>query len=710
MDSVSEEFSGIRKTYKISYSHPDSLPARDSWGIDHWGFYNHNSGKCQTGSGDRNTLLPLTNISGTNYGGADRSCDTAKVKFGMIDSIIYPTGGYTKFTYESNDFSHTQVNWVITINYINMNTDAIHQCYQSPDSSTIKSFYVDHEQYVTFNMNSHTCGNPQDGLQAYVGVQGVNNFFRQWKLSSNYDSTILWLDSGHYQLFAWADAPDNYAQIQAIWKNCDTTINSDTIYYQYGGGVRIKRIINFDGRQSSIRHFIYRLSSNNSYSSGTLMGVLPEYTFTSIRNYGYTIPGYDYDAYVCSVPYITLTANTVRQQGVTHGNHVGYSEVTELLGENGENGKIIHGYRVLSDIGGDYFPFPPKTNLEWERGMETSTITYNRNGSKRKEEYNYYQSTDINSPYNFHSIYAVKMGWRVNWQGLIIIPSDWLSQFSFAPYENYCGWTYKYKTVTITRDTLGLNPINDSINFYYEHPNNNLQITKISHFNSDGVEKIRRFRYPEDYSGIGSDTYGYALSMMRDSLHMIKSVIEYLESERKTNDTTEMITEGNINLYSRYSTSDFLDINPYKSLGLETITPISLSSFTKSSINNSGQFAYDSHFLTNKVTYDLFDKYGNLLHYFKTDNIPISYNWGYNNSFLITKAVNSSYDPNNNYSGSTAQVTRYYYDHPLIGVSRIVDLNGHSTYYYYDSLGRLNLIKNDDNNILKKIDYHYKTN
>ena len=78
-----------------------------------------------------------------------------------------------------------------------MNTDAIHQCYQSPDSSTIKSFYVDHEQYVTFNMNSHTCGNPQDGLQAYVGVQGVyNNFFRQWKLSSNYDSTILWLDSG----------------------------------------------------------------------------------------------------------------------------------------------------------------------------------------------------------------------------------------------------------------------------------------------------------------------------------------------------------------------------------------------------------------------------------------------------------------------------------------------------------------------------------
>ena len=82
------------------------------------------------------------------------------------------------------------------------------------------------------------------------------------------------------------------------------------------------------------------------------MGVLLSILLLLIRNYGYTIPGYDYDAYVCSVPYITLTANTVRQQGVTHGNHVGYSEVTELLGENGENGKIIHGYRVLSILGG----------------------------------------------------------------------------------------------------------------------------------------------------------------------------------------------------------------------------------------------------------------------------------------------------------------------------------------------------------------------
>ena len=444
-------------------------------------------------------------------------------------------------------------------------------------------------------------------------------------------------------------------------------------------------------------------------SSGTLMGTIPGYMFGSIRNYGYESPGGG-GVFTCSSPYLTLTANTTRQQQVTHGNHVGYSEVTELLGEKGENGKIVHNYCVLSDVGGDYLPFPPKTSLEWERGMETSTITYNLNGHKRKEEYNYYQSTNKNSSYNFHSIGAVKVGWWSKWCGMGVQPIDWFNEFSFGPYEIYCGWTYKYKTIAITYDTTGSNPVYDSICYYYEHPDHDLQATKISHINSDGEEKIKRFKYPKDYTGIGSDAYGFALTMMRDSLHMINPTIEYLESERKTSDTTELILGGNINLYSRYSTNDFMAINPYKSIGLETVTPISLSSYTKSAINNNGQFTYDSRFLTNKVTYDLFDRCGNLLHYFKTDNIPISYNYGYNNSFLITKAVNSSYDQTNTYLSPSTQVTRYYYNHPLIGVSRILDPNGHSTYYYYDPLGRLNLIRNDDQNILQKVDYHYKTN
>jgi YD repeat-containing protein len=702
MDSINEKNSGISKTYKMFYYHHNELPARSSWCLDHWGYFNSNP---------NHTLIPSTNISGTYYGGADRTCDTSKVKFGMIDSIVYPTGGNSKFYYEANDFFHTQSGPVITINYKDLNTDVFRQCGAPIDDTIFKGFYVDHDQYVAFDINTGKCGNPQDGLQAYVGVLKDSQVIHSWSNLSN-TTKNLFLSAGNYRLFASAEVSNNFATIEALWQNCDTTVYQDTVYYQFGGGVRIKRIVDFDGKQSSVRHFIYRLTSNPFESSGNLMGTLPSYTFPSIRNYGYAPTNDPLDLTVCSYSYLTITANTTRQQQMTQGNYVGYSSVTELLGENGENGKIVHNYYVPRDIGGDYFPYPPKTSNEWKRGMEEQTKTYDLHGHLRKDELNLYQATDKSSQYNFHSIGAVKIGWRSKWVNMGVQPLDWQSEFSFAPYEIYCGWEYNYKKISISYDEFGQNPVYDSTNFIYEHPDHNLQVTKTSHFNSDGIEKIKRYRYPQDYTGTGYDTYGFALAMMRDSLHMVNSIVEYLESERKTSDTTELITGGNIDLFTHncFSYISFMGIYPYKCVGLETTTPFALSSFNRSYINNSGTFVYDNHFITDKVTYDVCDRYGNLLHYHLTDNIPISLNWGFNNTVLITKAVNSSYDPTNSYSGSNIQVTRFLYNQPLIGVSGIIDPTGITTHYEYDPLGRLKVIRNDDNNILQKIDYHYKTN
>jgi YD repeat-containing protein len=53
-----------------------------------------------------------------------------------------------------------------------------------------------------------------------------------------------------------------------------------------------------------------------------------------------------------------------------------------------------------------------------------------------------------------------------------------------------------------------------------------------------------------------------------------------------------------------------------------------------------------------------------------------------------------------------AVMTTYTYD-PLIGVTTSTDANDVTTYYVYDSLGRLKYIKDDKGNILKKYEYHY---
>ena len=56
---------------------------------------------------------------------------------------------------------------------------------------------------------------------------------------------------------------------------------------------------------------------------------------------------------------------------------------------------------------------------------------------------------------------------------------------------------------------------------------------------------------------------------------------------------------------------------------------------------------------------------------------------------------------------SDAQMTSYTYA-PLIGMTSSDDIASHITYYLYDSFGRLNTLKDQDGNVIKTIQYHYK--
>jgi RHS repeat-associated protein len=112
LSSVTEQDASANSLppYQIAYNETEALPITGSTSQDFWGFYN--------GQDNRHSLLTwnasstqLTGYTGNNiYSGLDvqtiyganRYPNESKIGLGLIESIIYPDSGKTKFLFEAN--------------------------------------------------------------------------------------------------------------------------------------------------------------------------------------------------------------------------------------------------------------------------------------------------------------------------------------------------------------------------------------------------------------------------------------------------------------------------------------------------------------------------------------------------------------------------------------------------------------------------------
>ena len=138
-----------------------------------------------------------------------------------------------------------------------------------------------------------------------------------------------------------------------------------------------------------------------------------------------------------------------------------------------------------------------------------------------------------------------------------------------------------------------------------------------------------------------------------------------------------------------------------------------------------------------RIAYELYDNFGNLLQYRIDDNTPVTYLWGYHNkTYPVAKVINAEFTQvqsiltNSEYqeminSATTdqrmrqilqkvrtqlpnAMVTSYTYKQG-VGISSTTDPRGYTMYYEYDDSQRLKFVRDAQGNILSENSYHYQT-
>lgn len=242
---------------------------------------------------------------------------------------------------------------------------------------------------------------------------------------------------------------------------------------------------------------------------------------------------------------------------------------------------------------------------------------------------------------------------------------------------------------------------------YYDNIDRKLFVKEKSIKNSDGIVEKTNYTYPFNYNT-------ELMKMLTNNNMIATPVEEYVSKDGK-------VTDGTFKHYKYFGSY----IKPNKVYKLRAASP--LTNFSPSISGN--QDARYEEVLSLK--YD--NTIGNTIETTEEGNAVTTYVWGYHHSLLlavvknadnntVTSNMSCSMDELQNKTDpdelitifndlrrtlSDALITSYTYDasqHPL----SVTDPNGKTCKYEYDDASRLNIIRDQDNNIVKSYDYHYR--
>lgn len=732
------EIDNKTNSYKFAYNET-RLPTKLSSAIDHWGYYN---------GANNNYLIPdiIQNISSTedklifSYDGkgTNREPNVDYNQAFILKKIIYPTGGSTQFSYGTNrykaddfendpykkDYMYKRKIFAVSATQEQGGNNIPHQqvAITVPGPSA-KQFRVkaeivldsylyigDPKLEISFRKNIND-KNPE-----WTFTFHGNNLLPAPPITANkkieYSSPDINLAPGSYILFVEGSL---YKYIKSI----DVKASGVTVYPEdylkenytgIGGGLRIESISNYNSEGQHISGKLYKYTTDPAL-------------------YDYYSPGYS-SGRLMFYPRYRKDWDIIGSSGLRgNGYSVGYSKVyvfdTDSKGKY--SGGILHEYINTPDKNlfytwGDYeLPYNSYPRVKDANPSGIGTYSYSENGSLLKEtiyesegtqlkkiketEYTYRSlgggpnivwgilksslMTGNTCPLDFNFNDFIEIYWREK-------PSNMATGYLYPaiiPMQTYLS--QKRDIIYDKNGTASETIINYDYNNVYHY------MTRETLMSAGATLKTTEYKYPPDFT---SNSTMVALT----DANRIKDPVEVIQTKNSKKSQVA-------NDYSLFN-------------GIPQIA----AAKSNTGANNN---------LESRIIYHNYDIYGNPLYLSKDEGIKVVYLWSYQGQYPIAEIKNGTYTevetavksifsvagidalstlsvPNETKlkDGSlqralpNALVTTYTYK-PLVGILTATDPSGITTYYDYDSFGRLKrtyIKENTTEKTIQTYDYHYQ--
>ena len=506
----------------------------------------------------------------------------------------------------------------------------------------------------------------------------------------------MFLKKGTYRIFLWRDLKDQNGLNKPFnfYVTADATAFTPCSVIKKGGGLRIKEIQNEDnGKIVGRKLYSY---SEKGYSSGCLLSI-PDYSFLLMLDETLLMTNYYRGILESMRNFLTISEFFVPTYGVRFIPHNGaaaqvvysYVEEKSMGVDNKTVGKTVYKYMAEPlDIG---IPFPVPKEYHLGNGSLLEECHYDNEGFlQKKKTLNYsFKLIPEASILQVPKIYSPGYRKRVGVRFYEVKPEFWsLDSTLETDYFDH-----------------GRNFASKRTGYKYDMKNRLVNIQTVTFGNTS---LVTRTKFAKDF------TDQIAGKMVEKNMIGIPLETITLKDEKIISGSkTQYVFNAGLNAVLKKG-----------SCTLKQVPSLTLA-------NNYSQYFEEDY------TVSKYDDSGNPVEIINKDGTHDIYLWSYNGQYVVAEIKNSSYAVVNSALSSVgltsiaslstntnpdklkldklrsqptlsdARITTYKFM-PLIGVTQMTDASGFTTYYEYDTFGRLIRTKDLDNNMIQKNDYHYR--